>query len=197
MLQSKTILAHGIAVGALAFIALASNAQGAFVKLTHPVPLGDESLDLLRSSGEASEEQWKLVVFGFTKCSDICPRSAENLSKLVRIAGEKKIRLGGVFVTIDPDRDTDTVLDRYTTPLGDNTSFLRLDGETLDRFKNEFGVEAVFYTKNKGNQFHYQVDHSSTAFFIDPSGRIRLVFDALEDIGSAEKMLQENQAFFQ
>ena len=38
---------------------------------------------------------------------------------------------------------------------------------------------------------------SSTAFFIDPAGRIRLVFDALEDVSSAEKMLRENQAFFQ
>ena len=196
MLKANPYPIRAFIAGLLGVLALATNAQGAFVTLPIPVPLGPEAIELIHDAGEADNKQWKLVVFGFTRCSDICPRSVENLSKLVRIASDKKISMGGVFVTIDPDRDTDSVLDRYTAPFGENTTFLRLQDGALERFKNEFGAEAVFYTKNQGNAFHYQVDHSSTAFFIDPDGRIRLVFDALEDVGSAEKMLQENQAFF-
>ncbi len=196
MAQANPSAIRAFAAGLVGALALSTAAHGAFVTLPIPVPLGQEAIDLIRDAGEADDKQWKLVVFGFTRCSDICPRSVENLSKLVRIASDKKINMGGVFVTIDPDRDTDSVLDRYTAPFGENTTFLRLQDGALERFKNEFGAEAVFYTKNQGNAFHYQVDHSSTAFFIDPGGRIRLVFDALEDVGSAEKMLQENQAFF-
>ena len=197
MLKANPYSIRAFIAGLLGVLALATNAQGAFVTLPIPVPLGPEAIELIHNAGEAETKQWKLVVFGFTRCSDICPRSVENLSKLVRIASDKKISMGGVFVTIDPDRDTDSVLDRYTAPFGENTTFLRLQDAALERFKNEFGVEAVFYTKNQGNAFHYQVDHSTTAFFIDPAGRIRLVFDALEDVSSAEKMLRENQAFFQ
>ncbi|MDG2335196.1 MAG: SCO family protein [Myxococcota bacterium] len=197
MKHANRLVIRGLVAGMLGSLLLSSSAQGIFVTLPSPVPIGQESMDLIRNTGDADDQQWKLVVFGFTRCSDICPRSVENLSRLVKIANDKRIRLGGVFVTIDPDRDTDSVLDRYTAPFGKKTTFLRLEDAALDRFKNTFGVEAVFYTKNQGNAFHYQVDHSSTAFFVDPDGQIRLVFDALEDIASAEKMLQENQAFFQ
>jgi len=197
MAEGKRLFMGGFAAGMLALLVLASPARGAFVTLPNPVPLTEKSLDLLRKANPADAPQWQLVVFGFTRCEDICPRSLENLSRLVKLAREEKVGLGGVFVSVDPDRDTDIVLERYTAPLGENTGYLRLEGEELERFKGQFGVEAVFYNKNKGNEFFYQVDHSSTAFVIDPAGRIRLVFDALEDVGSAEKMLRDNQDFFQ
>jgi protein SCO1/2 len=57
-------------------------------------------------------------------------------------------------------------------------------------------VEAVFYTKNAGNRLHYQVDHSSTAFLIDPEGRIRVLFNAVEDAGDIAKMIHEKGTFF-
>ena len=136
------------------------------------------------------------MVFGFSHCKDVCPRSLQTLGLLIDIAAAESIGLDGVFVTVDPDRDTETALKRYTAPLGEKASYLRLEGETLDRFKDQFGVEAVFYTKNRGNEFHYQVDHSSTAFLIDPTGQIRVVFDALEDVDAAAQMLREKQEFF-
>ena len=193
--HNKTLLAM-LCSGLLVLLA-ANNAQAAFVKLPNPVPLSADSLETLRNASPSGPEAWKLVVFGFTRCSDICPRTLETLSRLVEIAGQKDIGLDGIFVSIDPDRDTETVLERYTGPFGKNTSYLRLEDEALERFKDQFGVEAVFYTKNPGNSLFYQVDHSTTAFFVDPAGRIRLVFDALEDFSLAEKMLQENRGFFQ
>ncbi|MDE0886755.1 MAG: SCO family protein [Myxococcota bacterium] len=187
----------GTLCSGLLVLFLASHAHAAFVKLPNPVPLSDDSLKLLRNASPSGGQSWKLVVFGFTHCSDICPRSLETLSRLVKVAREKQIGLDGIFVSIDPHRDTDSVLERYTGPFGKNTSYLRLEEQALDRFKDQFGVEAVFYTKNRGNDFFYQVDHSTTAFFVDPTGNIRLVFDALEDFNSAETMIRENQAFFQ
>jgi protein SCO1/2 len=88
------------------------------------------------------------------------------------------------------------VLADYTKKFGPNISYLRLKGEELKRLKRTFGVEAVFYTKNAGNRLHYQVDHSSTAFLIDPEGRIRVLFDAVEDAGDIAKMIHEKGTFF-
>ena len=186
-----------LVVPLFALFLLTEAAGAVFVKLPNPVSLQEESMNRLRKASALDADQWKLVVFGFSHCSDICPRSLKNMASLVGVASEQEIRLDGVFVTVDPDRDTDKILAAHTAPLGKGTSYLRLEGEALERFKDEFGVEAVFYTKNRGNAFHYQVDHSSTAFLIDPSGKIRVVFDALEDVEPAAEMFRQQGGFFQ
>ncbi len=166
------------------------------VVLKQPVPLQQETMANLKHENQNDNDRWKLVVFGFTNCKDVCPMSLANFSMLVQAAAAEQIQLDGTFVSVDPDRDTDAVLSGYTNSFGPNISFLRLEDRDLERFMAAFGAEALFYTKNKGNQFNYQVDHSSTAFLIDPEGRIRVLFDALEDARDIEKMLRENQAFF-
>jgi len=176
---------------------LAEGASAVFVQLPNPVPLQEASMDLLRNSSAEDADQWKLVMFGFSHCSDICPTSLANMGWLVGVAAKEGISLDGVFVSIDPDRDTDSVLGKFTSPFGKGTSYLRLEDEALESFKDQFAVEAVFYTKNRGNDFHYQVDHSSTAFLIDADGRIRVAFDALEDVKAAAAMLREKREFFQ
>ena len=166
------------------------------VVLKQPVPLQQETMANLKHENQNDNDRWKLVVFGFTHCKDVCPMSLANFSMLVKAAAAEQIQLDGTFVSVDPDRDTDTVLSGYTNSFGPNIAFLRLEDKELERFMAAFGAEALFYTKNEGNQFNYQVDHSSTAFLIDPEGRIRVLFDALEDARDIEKMLRENQAFF-
>ncbi|MCH2170272.1 SCO family protein [Myxococcota bacterium] len=195
--RSSTRIWFGVVVAVLLLSGSPGRLQAASVTLPNPVPLRSESVEMLRAASAEGGHQWKLVSFGFTLCKDVCPMTFGTLSRLVKIAAEKGIPLDAVFVTVDPDRDTDHVLTRYTTPYGKKISYLRLEGEALESFKDEFGVEAVFYTKNKGNAFHYQVDHSSMAFLIDPAGRIRVVFDALEDADSMATMLRENHSFFQ
>lgn len=164
--------------------------------LKQPVPLQQETMANLKHENQSDNDRWKLVFFGFTHCKDVCPMSLANFSMLVQAAAAEEIQLDGTFVSVDPDRDTDAVLSGYTNSFGPNISFLRLEDEDLERFMAAFGAEALFYTKNEGNQFNYQIDHSSTAFLIDPEGRIRVLFDALEDARDIEKMLRENQAFF-
>lgn len=166
------------------------------IVLEKPAPLNTESLDYLRKASNNDTDQWKLVVFGFTQCKNVCPMSLANFSMLVAVAAKQNIKLDGTFVTVDPDRDTEQVLTGYIENFGPNISYLRLQDEPLEQFKSTFGVEAVFYTKNSGNPINYQVDHSSTAFLIDPYGKIRVLFDALENTADIEKMLRKNQAFF-
>lgn len=187
---------RGLAVLALALITWVQGAGAALVDLPKPVPLTGETVGLIHQSSSASQGRWNLVVFGFSHCQDICPISLQNLGFLVKTAAKNNIALDGIFVTIDPDRDTEVVLAGFTKPLGKGVSYLRLEGEALERFKDQFSVEAVFYTKNSGNQQHYQVDHSSTAFLIDPEGRIRVVFDAVEDVKAAAEMLENKPERF-
>lgn len=167
------------------------------VVLARPIPLRPEVIAQLKQSRPDNDAQWQLVVFGFTHCKDVCPTSLANLSMLVKAAAAEQIRLGGIFVTVDPDRDSNAVLSRYTSAFGPDLGYLRFEGEELERFKSTFSVETAFYTKNSGNMRNYQVDHSTTAFLIDSRGNIRVIFDALKDAVHMERLFSENKALFE
>lgn len=173
-----------------------ANANAAIVILPRPVALQAETISYLRQAHASESNRWQLVVFGFTHCKDVCPMSLANLSMLVKAAAAEQIKLDGTFVTVDPDRDTNAILSSYTKSFGSNIAYLRFEGEELERFKATFGVEAVFYTKNAGNKLNYQVDHSTSAFLIDPEGKIRVIFDALKDTANIAKIFRENKELF-
>ena len=166
------------------------------VVLPRPVQLQAETIAHLRQAHANENSQWQLVVFGFTLCKDVCPTSLANLAMLIQAADDEQIKLGGTFVTIDPDRDSNEILSSYTKSFGPDIAYLRFEGEELEQFKDIFGVEVDFYTKNAGNQTHYQVDHSTTAFLIDPAGRIRVMFDATRDAPSIAKLFRNNKKLF-
>lgn len=170
--------------------------DAATVILPRPVPLQAETITHLKLAHASANNQWQLVVFGFTHCKDICPMSLANLSMLLKAAANEQIELDGTFVTVDPDRDSNAILSSYTKSFGSDIAYLRFEGEDLERFKSTFGVETIFYTKNAGNLQNYQVDHSTSAFLIDPAGRIRVIFDALEDAASIAKMFHEKRELF-
>ncbi|MBX3640986.1 MAG: SCO family protein [Nitrosomonas sp.] len=172
-------------------------ASAALLILQRPVPLKAETIAHLTQNTHASENNpWQLVIFGFTRCKDICPTSLGNLHMLIQAASAEKIKMHGTFVSIDPDRDSDMALSSYTERFGTDISYLRFDGDELERFKEAFGVEVTFYTKNEGNMQNYQVDHSTTAFLIDPEGRIKVLFDAAKDAAAVAKLFQENRELF-
>lgn len=173
-----------------------ASANAATIILPRPVTLQAETISYLRQAHADESNQWQLVVFGFTHCKDVCPMSLANLSMLVKAATAEQIKLDGTFVTVDPDRDTNAILSSYTKSFGSNIAYLRFEGEELERFKATFGVEAVFYTKNAGNKLNYQVDHSTSAFLIDPEGKIRVIFDALKDAANIAKIFRENKELF-
>ncbi|MXS85902.1 SCO family protein [Nitrosomonas sp. HPC101] len=170
--------------------------RAATITLSRPVALQAETVAHLEQVNTISASQWKLVVFGFTHCKDICPMSLANLSMLIKTATAEQIDISGIFVTIDPDRDTASILSDYTKSFGAGITYLRFEGEELERFKNAFEVEVIFYTKNAGNQTNYQVDHSTTAFLIDPAGRIRVIFDALKDAPDVARIFRDNRELF-
>ncbi len=113
-----------------------------------------------------------VVFFGYTQCPDVCPTTMAELAEVKRTLGAEGERLQGVFITVDPERDTPEILKAYVT--GFDPSFVALRGsaeQTLATAK-EF---KVFYAKapSKGGG-GYTVDHTAGAFVIDATGRVRL-----------------------
>ena len=57
----------------------------------------------------------KVVVlfFGFTQCPDVCPTSMAELAEAKKLLGKDGDKVQGLFITIDPERDTLPVLKAY------------------------------------------------------------------------------------
>lgn len=113
-----------------------------------------------------------VVFFGYTQCPDVCPTTLQALVETKRLMGPQGELLQGVFVTVDPARDTPEILKAYTGAF--DPSFIALRGneaETAAAAK-EF---KIFYRKVEGSTPQsYTIDHTAAAYVIDPQGRPRL-----------------------
>ena len=113
-----------------------------------------------------------VVFFGFTQCPDVCPTSMQELAEVKRQLGADGDRLQGIFITVDPERDTPQVLKEYMGNF--DPSFLALRGEPaqLAAVAKDF---KIYYKKVDGKTpTSYTMDHSAGSYVYDPLGRLRV-----------------------
>jgi protein SCO1/2 len=113
-----------------------------------------------------------VVFFGFTQCPDVCPTTLLELAQVKKALGADGDRVQGIFVTVDPERDTAEVLKAYVGSF--DAGFVALRGtpeETQAAAKNF----KVFYAKVAGKTpTSYSIDHTAGSYVFDPQGRVRL-----------------------
>ena len=114
----------------------------------------------------------KVVVafFGYTQCPDVCPTAMSELAEVKRSLGADSERVQGVFVTVDPERDTPEVLKAYTAAF--DPSFIGLYGD-LERTA-QIAKDFKVYYKKMPTGSSYTMDHTSLSYVYDPLGKLRL-----------------------
>jgi len=124
------------------------------------------------------------IFFGYTHCPDVCPTTLGDLALAMKKLGKQAERVQVLFVTVDPQRDTQALLAQYVPSF--HPSFLGLYGDaeatalTAKTFKIIYQKELA--TPEKGGKTktpasdaaNYLVDHSAGTYLYDPQGRIRL-----------------------
>ncbi len=113
-----------------------------------------------------------VVFFGFTQCPDVCPTALAELTEVRRALGADGDKVQGLFITVDPERDTPEILKAYMANF--DPSFLALRGEPaqLEQVAKEF---KVYYKKVEGKApGSYTMDHTAAHFIYDTQGRLRL-----------------------
>jgi protein SCO1/2 len=113
-----------------------------------------------------------VVFFGFTQCPDVCPTSMAELAEVKRMLGADGDRLQGLFMSLDPERDTPEVLKAYMGNFDASFLALRPTLEQLPQLARDF---KIFYKKVPGTTpGSYTLDHSAGSYIFDPQGRVRL-----------------------
>ena len=114
-----------------------------------------------------------LVFFGFTHCPDVCPTTLADAAGALKKLGADAARVQVLFVTVDPERDTQEVLAKYVPAFDPRFLGLRGDLDATRAVAKEF---KVYFEKRPGQTpGSYSMDHSAQSFVIDPEGRLRLL----------------------
>lgn len=116
----------------------------------------------------------KVVVmfFGYTQCPDVCPTTMVEMANVMKALGADADRVQVLFVTVDPDRDTQEILSQYVPAFDKRFLGLRGDAAQTEKVAKEF---KVFYQKVPGKQpGSYTMDHTAGSYVFDPAGHIRL-----------------------
>jgi protein SCO1 len=112
-----------------------------------------------------------VLFFGFTHCPDVCPTTLVDVSSALKTLGPDANRVQVLFVTVDPERDTQDALAKYVTAFDPRFLGLRGDAAATQRAAKEF---KIYYEKRKSGD-SYSVDHSGQSYVLDPQGRLRLL----------------------
>ena len=116
-----------------------------------------------------------LVFFGFTNCPNVCPPTLQLMRQVKRSLQEEDLRIEGVLVSVDGERDTPAAMKAFLAPF--DPEFIGLTGDPRVVRDISAAFSAVFFkgmpTDSAGG---YNVEHTSQVYLVDGSGRLRATF---------------------
>jgi protein SCO1/2 len=150
--------------------------RGALIDPALPAP----EIELPASTGgtfNLSSQTGKIVLifFGYTSCPDVCPTTLSETKKVKQILGEDAKDIQVVFITVDPERDTQERLASYLSLFDpDNIGLTGTDNQ-LGQVWQDYGVFREIDTESQ-TEAGYLVNHSSRLYLIDQQGNLRLTY---------------------
>ncbi|BBB69238.1 photosynthetic protein synthase I [Undibacterium sp. YM2] len=113
-----------------------------------------------------------VIFFGYTQCPDVCPTTMVEMANVMKLLGTDADKVQVLFVTLDTERDTQTLLANYVPNFDKRFLGLYGDAAATAKVAKEF---KVFYQKVEGKTpGSYTMDHTAGSYVFDPQGRIRL-----------------------
>jgi len=116
--------------------------------------------------------RYVLLTFGYTHCPEVCPLSLAKTAQVRRALGDAAGRVQVVFVTVDPERDTPDILQRYVRAFDREILALRGSVDETRIAANSF--RASF--RKVAHETGYAMDHTMLIYLVGPDQRLKLAF---------------------
>ena len=163
------------------------------VRLETPRPVS--GFRLKRHDGQAFTPasfrgHWNVLFFGYTHCPDVCPLALQTLRlawQELAVDRQDPHRPRAWFVSVDPERDSLALLEKYVTYF--NADFTGVTGpaEEIDKLAGQLGIVYGFEDVDGDN---YTVNHSAQMVFVDPQGRMAAVLNPPYDAQAVTRSLR-------
>lgn len=118
-----------------------------------------------------------LAFFGFTHCPDICPTTLFELTDLMAELGSTADKFNVIFISVDPERDTETMLNGYMTSFDPRIMALRGTPEQTATAVKAFAAYSRKVPTDGGN---YTMDHTAGVYLMDADGSFKGTLDMHE-----------------
>jgi protein SCO1/2 len=109
------------------------------------------------------------LFFGFTHCPDVCPTALITAGRWLKALGPDADKLRFVFVSVDPERDTQDALALYLRSFDPRIIGLTGSRAQTDQMIKHYGVVAI---KRESSDNDYAYDHTSLIQLFDSEGEL-------------------------
>jgi len=127
------------------------------------------------------------MFFGFTACPDVCPTTLAEMTGFIQALGPEADRLHWLFVSVDPERDTQAQIATYLTLF--DSRIVGLTG-TPQQIADAARAFRVHYARVPLEGGSYTMDHSASVFLMDAGGRFAGTIDYKESEAVALEKLR-------
>lgn len=131
-----------------------------------------------------------LLVFGYTFCPDACPTGLQNLSRILDLLGDDSDKIHALFITLDPERDTEAKLMDYLSNF--HPSIVGLRGSPEQTAAAAKALRVTYAKAESVGDHDYEMDYSPILTILDAHGRLA---ESLNDEQSPEDMLKTAQKY--
>jgi protein SCO1/2 len=115
-----------------------------------------------------------LLFFGYTSCTEACPVILGRVNSVFKQLGPDREKALAVFISVDPQRDTQQVLREYVKYFSAHTVALTGRKEEIDAVVKQYG--AMYEIEKSDSALGYHVSHTTDIFLIDQRGALRWRF---------------------
>lgn len=123
-----------------------------------------------------------LLFFGYTHCPDVCPTTMGEMQGWFSALGDEARTLQGVFITVDPDRDTPQILGDYVSFVSDRIVGLTGSQAEIDKVVKDWGVVAEKVPQDDGG---YLMNHTASVLLVNARGEFQGTIAYGEDTNKA------------
>jgi protein SCO1 len=196
--QWVVVALAGVAGFAAVFLCIALMATGRPTGESAGIPAIGGPFDLVDDNGNpVSDKQLAgkpfAMYFGYTFCPEVCPTTLLDLSRWIKHLGSDADKLNYAFVSIDPERDTPTLLHTYLSSFDPHIRGFTGTSEQIAKIAREY---RVYYKKIPTENGSYVMDHSSIMYLMGAQGEMVSAIAYQEDDASALKKLRSLAAAF-
>lgn len=135
---------------------------------------GDFTLKSSKGQVSLKDFRGKVVVlyFGYTMCPDVCPTTLAMIGAAFRALSRGELaQVQGLFVSVDPKRDTLARLATYTPYFHPKILGITGTPAQVAQVAKLYGA-AYHQVPNESSPANYIVDHTSFMYVIDQSGKL-------------------------